>query len=159
MRTNRTFDIDPARRTIIQALAVLVSAPLTMITRWCAAATRPQVAFSQDDVEAAITALSAGAKPLASDKIRIGVARLAENGAVVPLKVDVDLPNVRTIAILATKNPVPLIARFDLAAGTRAFIATRVKLAESSEILALVETEAGWYLARQTVEVTIGGCG
>ena len=65
----------------------------------------------------------------------------------------------RTIAIIATKNPVPLVATFVCSPRTRAFVATRIKLAESCDVIAVVETDDGCFRARKAVEVTIGGCG
>ncbi|MGH8596462.1 MAG: thiosulfate oxidation carrier protein SoxY [Gammaproteobacteria bacterium] len=145
-----------SRRTVIKAFAALLVAPSWALR--ATPATRPRAAFGEEAFDAAVAELTDHATPTATDKVRIGVARLAENGAVVPLKIEVELPDARAIAILATKNPVPLVARFDLPAGTLGFIATRIKLAESSEVVALIDTAAGWYMARQAVEVTIGGC-
>jgi len=97
--------------------------------------------------------------PDQSDAIRIVAADLAENGAVVPIKVETDLDEVRAISIIASKNPVPLVATFVCGPRTAGFVATRIKLAESCEVIAVVETGAGCYQAAKSIEVTIGGCG
>ena len=147
----------PRRRMLRHLLAGLAAVSAWPQRLWAGA--RPRQAFASTSVDLALVALFGTANIPTSDKIRIGVARLAENGAVVPVKVEADLPGISEIALLATKNPVPLIARFDLTPRVRGFIATRVKLAESSEIVAVVNCQNGLFAARQAVEVTIGGCG
>lgn len=149
----------PERRRLLAALAA-AGAALLAPARRLFAAPRPVTAFREEDFERALAVLLDGreARP-GGEAVRIGVAELAENGAVVPLKVESDLPGVEAVTLLATKNPVPLIARFEFAAGVEAFVATRVKLAESSDVVALVETADGVFVARRHVRVTIGGCG
>ena len=94
-----------------------------------------------------------------SKEIRIAAADLAENGAVVPIKIEAGFQQVSAISIIATKNPVPLVAKFVLGKTTAGFIATRIKLAESCDVVAVVETPEGIYQARKAIKVTIGGCG
>ena len=137
------------------ALALLTRVPEVL----AAAAGRPSAAFAAEELDLALTALYGAATFPVSDKIRIGVARLAENGAVVPVKVDVDLPHVEEIALFASRNPVPLVGRFSLGPRTRPFVATRIKLKETCEVIAVVRTRDGLSMARAAVEVTVGGCG
>ena len=120
---------------------------------------RPAAAFAAEDLASALKALYGAASFPSSDKIRIGVAKLAENGAVVPVKVDVDLPHVEEIALFASRNPVPLVGRFSFGPRTRPFVATRIKLKETSEVIAVVRSRDGILMARTPVEVTVGGCG
>ena len=120
---------------------------------------RPRDAFAAENLAESITALFGGREIVDSDKIRITAADLAENGAVVPVKIETEFDHANEITLLASKNPVPLVARFSFGERVKPFIATRVKLAESSEIIAIVETKDGLYRARRYIEVTIGGCG
>ena len=120
---------------------------------------RPREAFSADTLAQTIDALFGEREILDSEKITITAAELAENGAVVPVKINTEFPHAKQITILASKNPVPLVGSFSFGARVQPFIATRIKLAESSEIIAIVETDDGLYQARRFVEVTIGGCG
>ena len=85
-------------------------------------------------------------------------AELAENGAVVPVKVETDFTTASSITLIATKNPVPLVAQFKFSERVVPFVATRVKLAESSDIIAVIDTPQGLFKAHRHVEVTIGGC-
>ncbi len=146
------------RRWLLKSLLAATLVPLCAYCQRSAASPRPQTGFDAETPEATLTALF-GPQPLVeSDQVRIGVAELAADGAVVPVKVTVNASEVAEIALVATKNPVPLIATFRFAPGTKPFIATRVKLAETSEILAVARTPKALLMARKHVEVTIGGC-
>ena len=94
-----------------------------------------------------------------SKDIEIKIPLIAENGAVVPITVSSRLSGVRAISILVAKNPVPLAARFDLSPELEPFVSARLKMAETSDVIAVAETVDGLYSARQKVKVTIGGCG
>ena len=94
-----------------------------------------------------------------SKEIDIRIPTIAENGAVVPITVNSRLNDVRAIFILVAKNPVPLAARFELSPELDPFVSARLKMAETSDVIAVAETGSGLYSARQLVKVTIGGCG
>jgi len=148
-----------SRRRALARLAALGLAPLLALRALAAPHRRPDRAFAQETVAATLRELYGRDDIASSDRVRIGVAKLAENGAVVPVKVDVDLPHVDEITLIASRNPVPLIGRFACGPRTRPFVATRVKLAETSEIIAVVRRGDELLLARAPVEVTVGGCG
>ncbi|MEE7625575.1 thiosulfate oxidation carrier protein SoxY [Methylobacter sp. Wu8] len=95
---------------------------------------------------------------IASDKIAIQIPKTAENGAAVPITVTSSLNNVESIAILVEKNPIPLAAKFELSPDLEPFVSTRLKLAESSVVMVIVETGEGFYSAGEKVIVTVGGC-
>ncbi|MEM7465453.1 MAG: thiosulfate oxidation carrier protein SoxY [Pseudomonadota bacterium] len=119
---------------------------------------RPRQAFSEESLEPAFSALFGEREITESDKVKVVAAKLAENGAVVPVKVETEFEHATQITIIASKNPVPLVAQFHFHANVKPFVATRIKLAESSEVIAVVETADGLFQARRYVEVTIGGC-
>ncbi len=100
-----------------------------------------------------------GQEIIASDAITIGVRDLIENGAVVPIKIESDLPDVQSISILVTKNPLPLIAHFELSPECRAFVATRIKVGVPSDIMVVVKSGDKLFSKRKFVEVVEGGCG
>ena len=93
-----------------------------------------------------------------SKQITIGVHDLVENGAVVPVKINSDLPGVTSISIVVEKNPNPLIAHFELSPKCRAFVATRIKVGAPSELVAIVKSNGKLYKASKYVEVVEGGC-
>lgn len=94
-----------------------------------------------------------------TEAIKIGVHDVIENGAVVPIKIETGLPAVQSISILVERNPNPLIAHFDLSPECKGFIATRIKVGQPSDIIAIVQSEGKLYSKRKFVEVVEGGCG
>ena len=52
-----------------------------------------------------------------------------------------------------------LAAVFDIPPGTEPVITTRVKLAQTSNIYALIRADGKYYVASKEVKVTLGGCG
>ncbi len=116
-------------------------------------------AYAAEEENAALDIFFGGRQITESDAISIGVYDLIENGAVVPVKIESDLPAVKSISILVENNPNPLIAHFDLSPECRAFIATRIKVGAPSDIIAIVQSEDKLYSKRKFVEVVEGGCG
>lgn len=115
-------------------------------------------AFTTRSVADAMKALGASA-PLASKAIQITAADIAENGQLVPIEVTSSIPRAELIAILVEKNPNALSAVFSIPAETDAFVSTRLKMAESSDVYVLVRAEGRNYVARREIRVTLGGCG
>ena len=118
------------------------------------------------NIDAAVKAITGGKKVVASPKVHLRAPEIAENGAVVPVTVEVDSPMtdddyVKAIHIFATKNSNVRCADVMLTpANGKAMLATRVKLGTSQDVMVLVETSKGEFLsASQNVKVTIGGCG
>ncbi len=146
------------RRRLLARLAALCALPWLASRAAPAARERPTRAFAAEEVSSALRELYGRDDIPESPKVRIGVAQLAENGAVVPIKVDVDLPHVDEITLIATRNPVPLVGRFMLGPRTRPFVAARIKLAATSEVLAIARIGDELLMARAAVEVTVGGC-
>jgi sulfur-oxidizing protein SoxY len=102
---------------------------------------------------------SLGASNIIDSKdIVITAPDIAENGAVVPIAVTSKIPNTQSISIIAEKNPFPLAATFDIA-GSDAYISTRVKMGQTSNIRALIKADGKFYSAVKEVKITIGGCG
>ena len=69
------------------------------------------------------------------------------------------MPKTDAIAILIEKNPNMLAAVFDIPPGTEPAITTRVKMAQTSNIYALIRADGKYYVASKEVKVTLGGCG
>ncbi len=116
-------------------------------------------AFTKTTEKDALESFFPGREIIESDAITIDVHDLIENGAVVPVKIKADLVAVSGISILVEHNPNPLIAHFDLSPECRPFVATRIKIGDPSDIVAVVEAEGKLYSKRKFVEVVEGGCG
>jgi sulfur-oxidizing protein SoxY len=100
-----------------------------------------------------------GSSAAESKDIIMTVPDIAENGAVVPVAVASRIPGTQTIYILVEKNPNTLAAGFTLPQGTEPSISTRVKMAQTSNVLAVVKANNQFYVASKEVKVTLGGCG
>ena len=128
---------------------------------------KPGEAFAQQWNKAAFETKSfadtlkalGGSGSTESAQIQITAPDIAENGAVVPITIESAVPRTDTIAILIEKNPSTLSADFEIPAGTDPFITTRVKMAETSNIYAVVKADGKYFHAVKEIKVTLGGCG
>ena len=118
----------------------------------------PEDAFKQKSGDDAIKSLY-GKTAEPSDKVKLDAPEIAENGAVVPISVSTDLPGVTTISILVSENPNALAASYKIPEGTMASVANRLKMAKTSNVIAIVEADGKLYSATKEVKVTVGGCG
>ena len=116
---------------------------------------KPFEAMTLDDVVKQL----GGEKAERSTEIDLSAPEIAENGAVVPIEITSKLPGTKMIAIVSEKNPHALSAAFQIPADTEAFVSTRVKVAETSKVFALVQTDKGFFYTDHLVKVTLGGCG
>ncbi|HIO95453.1 MAG TPA: thiosulfate oxidation carrier protein SoxY [Campylobacterales bacterium] len=114
----------------------------------------------------AVKTITDGKGAKESDKIELKVPEIAENGAVVPVKVNVDHPmdeksHVKAIHVLNKGNGNARCADIMLTpANAKGYFATRVKLSKTQEVVALVELSDGTFIqTAKSVKVTIGGCG
>lgn len=115
--------------------------------------------FAPRKLEETLKTLFKDARLTESDQIDIQIPQIAENGAVVPITVSSRLDGIESISILVEKNPVPLTARFDLSPELEPFVSARLKMAETSDVIVIAQAGDKLYSARETVKVTIGGCG
>jgi len=56
-------------------------------------------------------------------------------------------------------NPNPMAAVFDIAPDTEVYIETRVKVAQTCNLYAVVEADGQLYMQSRETKVTLGGCG
>ncbi len=120
----------------------------------------PKDLFHSKNSDNLIKLIMDGADTIDTDSIIIKAPEIAENGAVVPISVDTKIENVKNIAILVDNNPSPLTSTFEINPQLEAYVSTRVKMAKSSNIIALVATKNNeFYTASKSIKVTIGGCG
>lgn len=136
------------------ALLALASLPRSLL-----AAVWPEAAFKKTLASDALNELLATNATSPSDQITLKVPEIAENGAVVPVTISTTLENVESISIVVKKNPRPLAATFELPPGTLPEISSRIKMGETSEVMAVIKTQGGVFSTSKQVKVTIGGCG
>ncbi len=94
-----------------------------------------------------------------STEVTISVADVVENGAVVPVTVRSAVPQTDQISLLVAGNPHPWVASYELYEGTLPEIAMRIKMSQSSAVVAVVRAAGRYYVARREVRVAMGGCG
>src|SRR4051794_16603262 len=118
----------------------------------------PEEAFKQKADADAIKALyGKAAEP--SDKVKLDAPEIAENGAVVPVSVSSSLPDVASISIFVSENPNALAASYKIPAGTLPNVANRLKMAKTTNVIAIVEAGGKLYSTSKEIKVTVGGCG
>jgi sulfur-oxidizing protein SoxY len=152
------------RRLILQgaasvALVGLGDLPFGLAPAFAAANDKyPEDAFKQKgDADAIKSLYGKTAEP--SDKVKLDAPEIAENGAVVPISVASTLADVTSISILVSENPNALAASYKIPAGTLPSVANRLKMAKTTNVIAIVEAGGRLYSATKEVKVTVGGCG
>jgi len=118
-----------------------------------------KAAFDTKTMDETMKALGGGPPAPSKDITFFSTPDIAENGAVVPIGITSAIPKTESIAILVEKNPNMLAAVFDIPAGTEPSLTTRVKMAQTSNVYALVKADGKFYAASKEIKVTLGGCG
>ena len=160
-----------SRRTFLKlagggsALAVLMGSGLVPRGAWAADAPLHALApgdnrkpFEAHTIDELVKALG-GTQAQPSHDIELSAPDIAENGGVVPVEVKSKLPNTKLIAVACENNPNALTAAFHLPDGTEPYVSMRMKLAGTSKVTALVQTDKGFFVTDHLVKVTLGGCG
>jgi sulfur-oxidizing protein SoxY len=128
-------------------------APQQILAAW------NKAAFEAKELPNALEALLGSADHSESADIEVKAPDIAENGAVVPVTVTTSIADVESISIIASNNPVPLVANFILGKGAAGFASTRIKMGETGDVIAVVKAGGKLHSAKKEVKVTIGGCG
>ena len=118
----------------------------------------PEEAFKQKSEAHAIKALY-GKTAEPSDKVKLDAPEIAENGGVVPISVTTTLDKVTSISFFVAENPSALAASYRIPEGTIPAVANRLKMAKTTNVVAIVEADGKLYSATKEVKVTVGGCG
>jgi sulfur-oxidizing protein SoxY len=126
--------------------------PRTLFAAW------NKAAFEGKTLADAYKALGATATAESGD-IQIIASDIAENGAVVPLQAISKIPNTTQISFLVEKNPNMLAATFDIGPDLVPDVTTRIKMGQTSNIIALVKAGDKFFTATKEIKVTLGGCG
>ncbi len=98
-----------------------------------------------------------------SNLIHIKAPTIAESGANVPVQVKANIPvdQVQALYIFADANFNPWVTTVEFSPmNGEVFFATRIKLAKTSPVRAVIKMKDGSLLAAaKEVKVTVGGCG
>jgi sulfur-oxidizing protein SoxY len=154
------------RRSVLGTLGVLGAAAATGVLVAPGRATA-QALGVQEPVEAGLKRVFGG-RPIKDGAgfIKLDIPLIAENGAVVPVSVEVNSPmtpanHVKHIYVVADKNRVPIVTRVALTpAAGQAYVGANIRLGETGDVRAIVEQSDGILLqVKREVKVTVGGCG
>lgn len=139
-------------------LSPLIGSGLLVPTRALAAEWNTK-AFTAKNVNDALKAYGS-ANAAESRDIVIIAPEIAENGAKVEVEITSNIPNTRSLAIFADRNPMPLCAAIDFAGPVLPYVKAQLKLAETTRLRAVARTADGKsHVAFREVKVTLGGCG
>jgi sulfur-oxidizing protein SoxY len=134
---------DRARRRLCMAAAagsVLSAVPLA------------RALAAIDGAAPLIQTVTAGV-PLHEGRVKLEIPTLSDNGHAVPLRIVVDSPMtekefVRSVHVIAEKNPRPMVAAFHLSPHCgRADIATRIRLNGAQHVLVVAALSDGTFWA------------
>jgi sulfur-oxidizing protein SoxY len=148
------------RRTLLKGWLALATMPFWLALQKVQAAAWFVQAFEAKHTDEVMSALQAKAVPVSQD-IQIEAPQKAENGAVVQVEISSrQLPGkISSIRLLADANPTPLIASFELGKQVLPKLVTRIKLAQSGELIALMQQADGQFQQqRREVVVLEDGC-
>ena len=152
--------MSPLRRTLIRFLLASSSAATLGLlgVRNAFAAVWNKAGFEAKTTADALKTL--GVTGAAANKdIQITAPEIAENGAQVPITVLSKIPNTQSISIVIDKNPFPLNSTFEFSNGADSYVSTRLKMGQTSNVIAIVKADGKYFTATKEVKVTIGGCG
>jgi sulfur-oxidizing protein SoxY len=118
-----------------------------------------QVAFGGKSLDEIVKALGGGGYTPTKAISWGATPDIAENGAAVQVSITSALPKTEAIAIVIEKNPGPLAAQFEIPPGTDPAIVTRLKMAQTSNVHAVVKADGKYFVSTREIRVTFGGCG
>jgi len=160
---NRSLLMDTSRRIILKATmaasTLAVAAGANLLTPSSVLAAWPEKAFKATKIDEAMNAITGAGRPTPSGDITVDAPDIAENGAVVSVKVITTLPKVESISIYVPVNAFPLSGSYILSNQMETTITGRIKMAKTADILAVVKSNGKLYSAKKAVKVTLGGCG
>ena len=156
------------RRAVLRALSLAAGGALALRGATPARAQAPAPALGQNEAVDAALKRVFGGRPMkdGSGMIKLDIPLIAENGAVVPVTVEVNAPMtpqsyIKHIYVVADKNRIPIVTRVALTpASGQAYMGANIRLGETTDVRAIVEQSDGTlYALTREVKVTVGGCG
>ena len=109
-------------------------------------------------IKETFVALGAG-EPIVDKRVVVQAPDTAENGAYVGISVESSILNITAVAFLVDKNPSVLAGYFETKKSGKFKFATKIKMAETSDLVALVKAGDEYFMNTKHVKVVLGGCG
>ena len=98
-------------------------------------------------------------EPIVDQRVVIQAPDTAENGAYVGIGIESSIPNVDAVAVLVEKNPGVLAGYFEIKKSEKLKLGTKIKMAETSDLIALARAGDTYFMNSKHVKVVLGGCG
>jgi sulfur-oxidizing protein SoxY len=152
--------MNSTRRTLLQYLIAWSTVNMSgfLGIRSAMAAVWNKAGFDSKTTTEALKSLGVSGATASRD-IQITAQEIAENGAQVPVTVLSKIPNTQSISIVVDKNPFPLTSTFEFSNGADSYVSTRLKMGQTSSVIAIVKADGRFFTATKEIKVTIGGCG
>ena len=144
------------RRTLLQA-SLLPLAAVAGVTPGRAFAAYPKKAFKAKKIAVALRESVGTADIAESDRIGIEMPSIASDPDLVPIRVRSGFDNTESITIIVAANPAPLTAHYRLH-GPQSYVTTRVRMADSGDVLVVVKADGNLHSRRRSVSVGRHGC-
>ena len=109
-------------------------------------------------IKETFAALGVG-EPIVEQGVVIQAPDTAENGAYVGIGVESSIPNIDAVALLVEKNPGVLAGYFEIKKSEKLKLGTKIKMAETSDLVAVVKAGDKYFMNTKNIKVVLGGCG
>jgi sulfur-oxidizing protein SoxY len=153
-------------RSCAAAVAGLISSGRLSQTEQLLAATGPEDPEVPNEEVARILQKVSGGRPIRRGHVSLDMPVVAEDGRVVPVIIETDLPMtpgdyVKAVHLIVDHNPDAHLAAFYLTPALgKVSISTRIKMKRTTWVRAILKTSTGEVWAGYTrVLVTLNGCG
>lgn len=153
-------------RSCAAAAAGLIASGTLLKAERLLADTGPEDPDVPNEEVARILKEISGGRPIRKGHVSLDMPLVAEDGRVVPVIIETDLPMmaqdyVKAVHLIVDHNPDPHLAAFHLTAALgKVSISTRIKMKRSTWVRAILQTSTGEVWAGYSrVLVTLNGCG
>ena len=97
-------------------------------------------------------------EPIVDQSVLIQAPDTAENGAYVGIGIESSIPNIDAVAVLVEKNPGVLACYFEIKKSEKLKLGTKIKMAETSDLVAVVKAGDKYFMNTRNIKVVLGGC-
>lgn len=144
------------RRTLLQA-SLLPVGTSGLFYPALGQAAYPVKAFQAEKIPDALREAFGSADIGESDQIEIDAPGIANDAGMVPVRIRSGLADTESITLVVSANPSPFTAVFRLYE-PRALVSTRIRLADSSDLLVIVKADGKLYTSTRRVRVGRNQC-
>ena len=138
---------------VMLAVASGLLIPRRILAAW------PKEAFDATDASTALKMLLGEGQPDTNKNILLKTTTsMSVSGPEVTVVVSTSIPEIDSIALIVPVNKKPLAAAFQLGAGTKGFIKTRIKMDASGELKVVVKAKDRLYSVSQSMDLSGCGC-